>query len=236
MSVSARRVARAHKVIGIVAGLLLLSWTASGLFFSLYPIETIRGDPWRPSIEHGDLADMSVAISASDALSVAGVSAEAITLKPFLGAPVWMVQAESGQIMVDANIGHIRSPITQADVDALLARFDDKPDGLGDLTVTYMIWENPLREYGGPLPAWVIEYEPRKQRIYIDASSGDIRAVRTTKWRIFDILWRFHILDITGDDRFDSWWLKLAAFLGLTMVLTGLVLAIDRIRKGRLLR
>ena len=234
MSLSARRVARAHKVIGIVAGLLLLSWTASGLFFSLYPIETIRGDPWRPSIEHGELADMSVTLSASDALTVADVPAEAITLKPFLGAPVWMVQAETGQIMIDANTGHMRSPITQADVDALLARFDDKPDGLGDLTVTYMIWENPLREYGGPLPAWVIEYEPRKQRIYIDASSGDIRAVRTTKWRIFDILWRFHILDITGDDRFDSWWLKLAAFLGLTMVLSGFVLLIDRVRKGRL--
>ncbi|NQY13749.1 MAG: hypothetical protein HRT81_07835 [Henriciella sp.] len=234
MSLTTRRVARAHKVIGIVAGLLLLSWTASGLFFSLYPIETIRGDPWRPSIEHGDLTDMSVAISASEALSVADVPAEAVTLKPFLGAPVWMVQAESGQIMVDANTGHVRSPITQSDVDALLARFDDKPDGLGDLTVTYMIWENPLREYGGPLPAWVIEYEPRKQRIYIDASSGDVRAVRTTKWRIFDILWRFHILDITGDDRFDSWWLKLAAFLGLTMVLSGFVLLIDRVRKGRL--
>lgn len=234
MSLSARRVARAHKVIGIVAGLLLLSWTASGLFFSLYPIETIRGDPWRPSIAHGELADMSVAVSAADALAVVDASAEAITLKPFLGAPVWMVQAETGQIMIDANTGDVRSPITQADVDALLARFDDKPDGLGALTVTYMIWENPLREYGGPLPAWVIEYEPRKQRIYIDASSGDIRAVRTTKWRIFDILWRFHILDITGDDRFDSWWLKLAAFLGLTMVLSGFVLLIDRVRKGRL--
>jgi hypothetical protein len=234
MSLTARRVARAHKVIGVVAGLLLLSWTASGFFFSLYPIETIRGDPWRPSIEHGDLTDLSVAISASDALSVANVPAEAITLKPFLGAPVWMVQAETGQIMIDANTGEVRSPIPQADVDALLARFDDKPDGLGDLTVTYMIWENPLREYGGPLPAWVIEYEPRKQRIYIDAATGDIRAVRTTKWRIFDILWRFHILDITGDDRFDSWWLKLAAFLGLTMVLSGFVLLIDRVLKGRL--
>lgn len=234
MSLSARRVARAHKVIGMVAGLLLLSWTASGLFFSLYPIETIRGDPWRPTIEHGNLADMSVALSASEALAAVDAPVEAMTLKPFLGGPVWTVQAETGQIMIDASTGDVRSPIAQADIDALLARFDDKPDGLGDLTVTYMIRENPLREYGGPLPAWVIEYEPRKQRIYIDAATGDIRAVRTTKWRIFDILWRFHILDITGDDRFDSWWLKLAAFLGLTMVLSGFVLLIDRARKGRL--
>ncbi|MEM7637433.1 MAG: hypothetical protein AAF269_00115 [Pseudomonadota bacterium] len=236
MSLTARRVAKTHKVIGLVAGALLLSWTASGLFFSLYPIEEIRGDPWRPVIAHGDLADMSVQVPATAAMATANAPVRTLSLKPFLGAPVWMLQTERGQIMLDATTGEIRSPLTQADIDALIARFDDKPDGLGALTVTYKISENPLREYGGPLPAWVIEYEPRKQRIYIDAASGDIRAVRTTKWRIFDILWRFHILDVTGDDRFDSWWLKLAAFLGLVMVLSGWILLIDRLIKGRLFK
>lgn len=235
MSLTARRVARVHKVVGLVAGLLLLSWTASGLFFSLYPIETIRGDPWRPAIDHGDLAEMEVSIPVERVIADVDAPVEAATLKAFLDMPVWMVRTSSGQVMVDATTGDVRSPIAQTDIDALIARFGDKPSGLGELTVTYMVRENPLREYGGPLPAWVIEYEPGKQRIYIDASSGDVRAVRTTKWRIFDVLWRFHILDITGDDRFDSWWLKLAAFLGLTMVLSGLVLMIDRVRKGRLI-
>ena len=236
MSLTARRVARVHKVVGLVAGLLLLSWTASGLFFSLYPIETIRGDPWRPVIDHGDLHEMDVSVSAEQVIAGLDDPVEAVTLKAFLDAPVWIVRAETGQIMIDATTGDVRSPITQSDIDALISRFGDEPSELGELTVTYMIHENPLREYGGPLPAWIIEYEPRKQRIYIDASSGEIRAVRTTKWRIFDVLWRFHILDITGDDRFDSWWLKLAAFFGLTMVLSGLVLMVDRLRKGRMFR
>nr|WP_070959808.1 PepSY domain-containing protein [Hyphomonas sp. Mor2] len=236
MSKTARRAARAHKIIGLVAGLLLLSWTASGLFFSLYPIETIRGDPWRPEISHGNLADMTIAVPASAAIVEADAQVEAASLKAFLGGPVWMLRTEVGQVMVDGITGEVRSPISQSDIDELISRFDDRPVGLGELTVTYMISENPLREYSGPLPAWVIEYEPRKQRIYVDASSGDIRAVRTTKWRIFDVLWRFHILDVTGDDRFDSWWLKLAAFLGLTMVLSGFILLVDRALKARLFR
>ncbi len=41
-------------------------------------------------------------------------------------------------------------------------------------------------------------------------------------------------MDVTGKDRFDTWWLKLAAFVGLTIVLTGLVLGVDRWRNGRL--
>lgn len=234
MSRTARRVARAHKVVGLVAGLLLLCWTISGLFFTLFPTETIHGDPWRPVIEHGDLTQMQIAVPAATVIASMDESVEAITLKPFLDRPVWMVRTDTGQTMVDATTGATRSPLTQSDIDALIARFNDKPNGLGTLTVTYMISENPLREYGGPLPAWVLEYEPHKQRIYVDATSGDVRTVRTTKWRIFDILWRFHILDVTGDDQIDSWWLKLAAFLGLTMVLSGLILLIDRARKGRL--
>jgi len=234
MALMARRVARIHKFVGLAAGLLLLSWTVSGLFFSLYSIETIRGDPWRPSIEHGDLSDMSVSVSADQILAEADGPISQLQMKPFLGNPVWLVESEVGRLMIDANSGDIRSPLSQDDLNALVSRFDDKPDGLGTLTVSYLIEENPPREYGGPLPVWVLEYEPRKQRIYVDAISGDVRAVRTTRWRIFDILWRFHILDVTGDDRFDSWWLKLAAFLGLTMVLSGLILMIDRVRKGRL--
>lgn len=234
MARMARRIARVHKTVGLVAGLLLLSWTASGLFFTLYPIETIRGDPWRPVIDHGDLSTMPVAVSAQEVVADVDGNVSQIALKPFLGAPVWMVDSETSRQMVDAATGTVRSPLSQADIDRLIAAFGDKPDGLGTLTVSYLIHADPLREYGGPLPAWVIEYEPGKQRIYVDAVSGEVRAVRTTSWRIFDVLWRFHILDVTGDDRFDSWWLKLAAFLGLTMVLSGLVLMIDRLRKGRL--
>jgi hypothetical protein len=234
MARMARRVARVHKVVGLVAGALLLSWTASGLFFTLFPIETIRGDPWRPVIEHGDLSAMPVSVSAGEVLSKIDGEVSGLTLKPFLGDPVWMIESDGSRQMIDATSGALRSPLSQADVDALIAKFGDRPDQLGTLTVSYLIHENPLREYAGPLPAWVVEYEPRKQRIYIDAISGDIRAVRTTRCRIFDVLWRFHILDVTGEDRFDSWWLKLAAFLGLTMVLSGLVLVVDRLRKGRL--
>lgn len=234
MALLARRVARLHKTVGLVAGILLLSWTASGLFFTIYPIETIRGDPWRPAIDHGNLSDMSITVSAEEALAKIDEPATQIRLKAFLNAPVWMIESDASRAMIDATTGAVRSPLPQSDIDAMAALFGDKPDGLGTLTVAYLIQENPLREYAGPMPAWVLEYEPGKQRIYIDAISGDVRSVRTTRWRIFDVLWRFHILDVTGEDRFDSWWLKLAAFLGLTMVLSGLVLGIDRIRKGRL--
>ncbi|MCR9268720.1 MAG: PepSY domain-containing protein [Hyphomonadaceae bacterium] len=235
MSLTVRRLSRVHKIVGLVVGAQLLFWTISGVFFTLFPIETIRGDPWRPTVEHGALEQMEFSVSASDVIAATEHPVEHLELKAFLDQPFWMVTTEAGRQMIDARTAEVRSPLARTEIDRLIERFGDRPNGLGELTVVYMISENPLREYGGPLPAWVVEYEPRKQRIYIDATSGEVHTVRTTRWRIFDVLWRFHIMDITGEDRFDSWWLKLFAFLGLTMVLSGLVLIIDRARKGRLL-
>ena len=139
--------------------------------------------------------------------------------------------------MIDAVTGESWSPLDAVSFRALQRRFADQ-EGVAripgtEATATFLT-ESAPREYGGALPAWVIEDEVSKQRIYFDATTGAVQSVRTTNWRIFDILWRFHIMDITGEDRFDTWWMKLFAFLGLTMVLSGAVILIDRARKGRL--
>ena len=79
-----------------------------------------------------------------------------------------------------------------------------------------------------------MDYEPGSVRIYIDANTGRIVTVRTNLWRVFDIMWRFHIMDVTGKDEFNTWWLKLFAFFGLTVGITGAILVVRQIRTGRL--
>lgn len=238
MSLAIRRLSRVHKIVGAVVGLQLFFWTLSGLFFTLFPIETIRGDPWRPQIEHGTLEKMAVQVGAIEAAAkVEGVwlSAE---LQPFLDRPVWVITTSETRQMVDAMTGDIWSPLDPVSFRALQRRFADA-DGAAQIpgteaTAIYLT-EAPPREYGGALPVWVIEDARTQQRIYFDATTGAVKSVRTNQWRVFDVLWRFHIMDVTGEDRFDTWWMKLFAFLGLTMVLSGFVLLFDRWRKGRLL-
>lgn len=238
MSRLARRVSRFHKIVGLAVGLQLFFWTLSGLFFTLYPIETIRGDPWRPAIEHGRLDAMPVRVDAAQAARNVEGDWLGAELKPFLQRPVWLITTTKTKVMIDAQTGAQWSPLDPVAFRALQRSFVDK-SGMTAVpgtaaTVTYLTEAAP-REYGGALPAWVIEDEATKLRVYFDATTGAVRAVRTTEWRIFDILWRFHIMDITGADRFDTWWLKTFAFLTLTMVLSGMILLIDRARKQRLL-
>lgn len=237
MSLAIRRLSRVHKIIGAVVGIQLFFWTVSGLFFTLFPIETIRGDPWRPKIEHGALETMAVQVGAVEAAAkVEGVWLNA-ELQPFLDRPVWVITTSETRQMIDATTGDVWSPLDPVSFRALQRRFSDA-DGAAQIPGTEatasFLTEAAPREYGGALPVWVIEDARTQQRIYFDATTGAVKSVRTNQWRIFDVLWRFHIMDVTGEDRFDTWWMKLFAFLGLTMVLSGFVLLFDRWRKGRL--
>ena len=107
--------------------------------------------------------------------------------------------------------------------------------GDGDIASVRLV-ETPPREAASGHPLWRVDFEGKDTAtLWIDPQAGSVRAVRTGKWRLFDVLWRFHIMDVTGEDRFDSWWLKLFAFLGLSTVLFGIALLVQRALKGRLL-
>ena len=221
---------RAHKILGLVIGVLFLFWTMSGLFFTLYPIEQIRG-------EH--LVDKSLSAAPdfgeTELLSPTFVlgAAETVTLRRGHTGPVYEVSGEGFARVHDAVTGARLTPLDK-DSAANLAQL--YWTGEGTLTqIDYV--ETPPREAGSASPLWRVKFDgAQPATLWIDPDRAKLKAVRTTHWRIFDVLWRFHILDITGADRFDSWWLRLAAFLGLTLVLFGFALLIDRARQGRLLK
>ena len=228
----ARLAARMHKVIGLAAGIFMLFWVCSGLYFTIFPIETIHGDHLRAEIDHGILEPEEVIVSVQDAINASGIWGYRAELKMFMGQPVWLVSNTHDKRMVDAKTGRRVSPVSE-DLALEIAR-----KGVPGLASygghVFLLKENSPREYSGPLPVWVYETEHAGERAYIDASTGEIKAVRTTEWRLFDILWRFHILDVTGADSFNTWWLTLAALIALSMILSGVILLLQRTLRGRL--
>lgn len=230
----ARLAARFHKIIGLAAGILLLFWVSSGLYFTIFPIETIHGDHLRAEIDHGLLEPADVTVSVQDAITASGIWGYQAELKMFMGRPVWLVSNTHFKRLVDATSGNRLSPLSGDIAEDI---FKKGVPGLASHSGRiFLLEKEPPREYGGPLPAWVFETDKGGERAYLDAMTGEIRAIRTTEWRIFDILWRFHILDVTGRDSFNTWWLTLAALSALSMVLSGLILIFQRTIRGRLFR
>ena len=228
MSKRARQISRAHKLLGLVVGAQLLFWTLSGFYFTLFPLETIRGEHLRAEPARIDAAALEGAVAPRLAASVSRLEVRRV-----LGEPVWLATGGAGASLYDFETGEPITPFDEADVREIAL---ESWRGRGEIVSAELV-DSPPRESGSASPLWRVDFDGQdKATFWVDATRGEVRAVRTDKWRLFDVFWRFHIMDITGEDRFDSWWLKLAAFLGLTTVLFGIALLVQRALRGRLLK
>ena len=228
MSKQARRISRAHKLLGLVIGIQILFWTASGFYFTLFPIERIHGDHLRheaPAPDFSDLGDI-----AAPQLTLPAAQLE---IREVLGRPVWVARGDGWTGLYETTTGEQLSPLGEAAVRKIA---EEAWAGQGEIVSVERI-DNPPRETFSKKPLWRVQFDGKdKATFWVDAEEAKILAVRTGEWRLFDVLWRFHIMDVTGEDRFDTWWLKIAAFLGLTTVLFGLALLVQRALRGRLLK
>ena len=54
--------------------------------------------------------------------------------------------------------------------------------------------------------------------------TGDIAAIRSDSWRVWDLLWALHIMDYQDRDNINNFLLKIFSVLALVSSITGIVL------------
>ena len=70
--------------------------------------------------------------------------------------------------------------------------------------------------------------EGKKINVYIDPFSGEVSAIRSLQWRIWDFMWGVHIMDWVERDNIDNLWLKVFSFIALFTSLSGIILFFNR--------
>lgn len=235
MNRSVSFIRRTHNVLGLIVGAQVLLWVASGLFFSLRPIEEVRGDHLR---NHGHEMLSSVpdgTVSAEDMILASTEPVMSLRLKPWLGRAVWEVETHTGKAMFDGQSGASLSPVMADDARRIAEAGWAGRGALVSLTLTDPAPREAGRGAGRAM--WRAEFEGEDSATFwIDPQAGDIAAVRTGWWRTFDLFWGLHIMDWTNRETISSWWMKLFAFGTLMLTLAGIWLVIDRLARGRLLR
>lgn len=84
---------------------------------------------------------------------------------------------------------------------------------------------NRSTEYRGALPAWQVALDDSDAtRVYVDAATGRIAAVRTSTWRLYDFFWGLHIMDWKNHENFNTPWLMAFAVGSLGLGVAGSVL------------
>lgn len=222
-----------HRWIGLALALQILAWMLSGFYFTLFPIETIRGEHLTQESEtlaEVALEHMISPQSAWDGLLEASLGEIELLEMSFLrrfNLDWYRITVNlDGQVytrLVNASDGTLMPPMSR---EVALQRAQALL--LGSQTPLAMEWvtsQHPGGEYrGSVLPVWRAVYEePESLSLYLDPYTGDLLARRTDRWRIFDFLWMLHIMDYETRSDFNTRLLMVASSLGFFVAFSGLV-------------
>ena len=203
-----------HKYLSLFISLQLLLWTASGIYFAYNKIENVRGEQYREQTSFSvDLSKINFEVEDISTLSFANR----------LNERVVVIRDTQGKKYFDFD-GNL---IDKISFEEALKVVKTKTN-LSPLSVEEVTEAKKRAEYRGrDLPIYrVVSTNNKNEKInvYVNPYSGDISAVRSTQWRIWDLLWGFHIMDWQDRDNIGNIFLKIFSVLALLSAITGIVL------------
>ena len=211
-----------HRFITWIVGIQVAIWMLSGLFMSLFDIETVRGTHVLKSKAQASMQVEDV----SGILQQLGNTSEMRSIRVLtIGEGVYyQIQLTDGSHQLFTATGQRVPQITE---DLVRAEVNARYNGAGSIGTVELL-EQPITEIRGrALPIWQVRMDDLEGvRLYVSASTGQITTVRTRWWRIFDFFWMLHIMDYSERDDTSHPLLMLAASSGLMLALTGLWLLI----------
>ncbi|WP_234026396.1 PepSY domain-containing protein [Qipengyuania thermophila] len=217
-----RRLARWHIWLGWLVAVPLLLWTLSGLVMVSRPIEEVRG-------EHLRAEGRSEILPAGEPLTLvvpaaAGPVAEA-TVRVQHGQTVVLLRPPHGPAQRYRLDGAPLPGIDEAAARAIAAQ--GIRGGREIVSARLFPADSAPLDFRRPMPAWQVRFSDGT-RVYVGEQTGAIEAIRTRFWRVFDIMWGLHIMDLRGREATHHPVLIVFAALAFVAVLVGTALLFRR--------
>lgn len=181
-----RRFAKWHIWLGWVVGLPILMWTVTGLWMVARPIEEVRGTYLRaeqPAIDPG-----KVRIP----VNIGGRVNEMRLVAQPDGAQWIVTTADGTRLRYSAEYGTATPPVVKDEAQRI-AEAAYAGGGKFSGVAYFPPGEAPVdaRAEGA---VWQARFDDGT-RIYIDDATGEVLALRTDQWRLYDFMWGLHIMD-----------------------------------------
>jgi len=203
-----------HKYLSFSISLQLLLWTVSGIYFAFNKIEMVRGEQYILTQSYAvDLSQINLNIP----------EAENVRLSKRFNEEIIIITKDIGKEYLDIT----GNSVDKLSTDEALKIVGNKTT-LKPLNVEEIKMEKNGSEYRGrPLPLYKVISKNKaneKINVYLNVFSGEILAIRSAQWRVWDLMWGFHIIDWQERDNINNFLLKIFSILALISSLTGLLL------------
>ena len=211
-----------HKYLSLAISIQLLLWTISGIYFAFNKIELIRGEQY---LLEQEISEVS--------LDEIRKTFNAQNLGILKRLDQWIIRVEdgSGAYYTDLN-GNKLTSLTKEQVKLAVKR----QTSLTPVNVTRITSSSDGSEYRGrELPLFKVTTSSEDEvNVYVDAVSGEVKAIRSDSWRWWDLLWSLHIMDYTERENIDNFLLKIFSILALISSLSGITLFFLGLKKRTL--
>ena len=203
-----------HKYLSFFISLQLFLWTISGIYFAFNKIELVRGEQYR-LIESFPINFDEVKFSRSDVQQVKAINR--------LGEIIFVVSGGKGTEYLDA-FGAPVNKLNKNEVFEIVSSSSTlKPIDLEEITES----SKGSEFRGRDIPLYKVTSlndNDKKINLYLNIFSGEITAVRSLQWRIWDLMWGFHIMDWQTRDKINNIFLKIFSILALVSSISGILL------------
>ena len=204
-------VRKTHKYLSILISIQLLLWTISGIYFAFNQIELVRGEQYRlPQVFSIDFGKVNLVLD----------SVKSIQVARRFGEEILIVRKEAGTEYLNLE-GAALEKLSKTQATSIVSTITS----LTPLAVEEINDPEPGSEYRGRnLPLFKVitqDQENDEINVYVDAISGQVVAIRSEQWRLWDLMWGLHIMDWEARDEINNWLLKLFSVLALISSLTG---------------
>ena len=201
-----------HKYLSLFISIQLLLWTISGIYFAYNQIELVRGEHLRN--QSYDEIDFNL----QDLLPITARSMRTFVR---LGEPLIQIETATDTIYLELD----GTKATKIDLDQAMEIVRTKTSLQALAAVE--IFEVPAgAEYRGrSLPLYQIKTDHQNDiNAYVDAWTGEIVAIRSSSWRLWDLMWGLHIMDYVDRDNINNILMKVFSILALISSLSGVIL------------
>ena len=203
-----------HKYLSFFISVQLFLWTASGIYFAFNKIELVRGEQYRLT-ESFPINFDEVKFSRSDVQQIKAIKR--------LDEVIFVLSGSKGIEYLDA-FGTSVNKLNKSEVFEIVRSSSIlEPIDLEEITES----SKGSEFRGRDLPLYKVTSlndKDKKINLYLNIFSGEITAVRSLQWRIWDLMWGFHIMDWQTRDKINNIFLQIFSILALVSSISGIML------------
>ena len=205
---------KTHKYLSFFISIQLLLWTISGIYFSFNKIELVRGEQYLKIVEK----PINLGV-----LNFNTPYSEKVSIINRLGKEIVIVSSRGSKKYLDKNGNPLDKLSSLEAVESVKSQTTLLPFQAIEITDN----KSGSEFRGRSLPIYKVEsrnIENDDINVYVNIYSGEIMAIRSPQWRIWDLMWGFHIMDWNERDNINNLFLKIFSILALVSSVTGLIL------------